>query len=206
MHVKIGLLILVLFVIGAVPGQGQEAANKGTESCRISNVTFKCPDYFVRLADIDASTVLFRYYKKESPLYFFVSVSPKAFDSSKIQKSVGKNFSSSAIRWKELSEVFMMNMRTKYEKRVTGSIGFDGNKLLSLISASFVINGKPIVLGYMYDTNILDPEIRFDRGKAVGDNASGCNAIVDTLNTITNEFPGEKQYCFLTSFGSPVKP
>lgn len=194
-------LFVILYNVNAAAAQVTERST-GT-SCRAGSIQFTCPEDFKRLPDVDKTTSLFEYENDGTFVYFFVGTPSKTFDFPKVQKAIGKHFSAFTFRWKPIRDIFMMNMRTKYKKTLTAYLGFEGEKLINLTSATFMFKDKPIVLGYAWDTKSPDAADRFAEGKAIGDHGVGCNAIVNTLNSITKEFPGEEQYCYLTGFSSP---
>lgn len=162
------------------------------------------PDDFERLADINVSTSLFKYQNKKTVLYFFVSIPNSSFDEEEVRNSISDYYSQPKdpeFSWKVQKDPFMMQMKTKFEKSFGASLGFDGKTLINLKTATFKVQDRSIIFGYVWEwDDVTDKNERFNRADAIGDQAIGCNAIVNTLNSITNEYPGEPQYCFLTGF------
>jgi hypothetical protein len=182
-----------------MPAFGQKSAN-----CKVSTLTFECPDGFIKSVSPDATSRLFKYNEEGSIVYFFVANPKRAFSPASIMRAIGRQYSpSSNFEWKRSKSVFMMNMKTKYKSELGAWLGFDGKSVLNLKTASFVVNGKKVVFGYSWEENNIGNATAarriFDRAEALGDHAVGCNAIATALNSITKEFEGDHQYCYLMS-------
>lgn len=172
-------------------------------SCRIGAVTFHCPEGFTKISNIDTETSLFKYQKNGTILYFFVSIPLKALDYSKITNAIAEHYlvnKQRPFRWKKARQTFMMSMKTKYDKQLASWLGYDGTRLITLTTSRFKVNRRNVILGYAWENDrLVNAEERFESASGTGDHAVGCNAIVNTLNSITKEFL-EEQYCFLTGF------
>ena len=200
-------IVLMLFVCSisvTVQGQTKKIVKKSNKavSCKIGTLNFKCPDGFTKEQIVDENTILFKQNYEGSITYFFAAISQQEFDDTLVRNIITEKLSgksSDAFRWKDVKVPLVMDLETKYEKKVINRLGYN-NKLVNFVSRYFEFNGKTIIFGYGYDTD-SDGLVRlFERGEAIGDNAIGCNAIATALNSITKEKKGNLQYCTLSAF------
>lgn len=202
-------LTILLLLIGAfalmTPAQPKKTTkpvsniNK-TLSCQIETTVFKCPEDFIKEKDIDENTQLFKQNYKGSITYFFVAILKTEFDDTKVRSVIAERLSgktSDSFRWKTVDEPLVMDLETKYEKKIVSKLGYN-DKLINFVNRYFEFNGQTIVLGYGYDTKNDGLVKLFEEGGSEGDNAIGCNAIATTLNSITKEKKGALQYCTLS--------
>lgn len=194
--------ICALFIF-AVSAMGQRS------TCVIGTTKFKCPENFKEVKSQDSSIRIFKHREAGDDLYFFISVLSGEFDpmiAGKSVLSVFPNIDVDKFKWKTVAEPLVMNVTTKYQFKTMASMGIGPSMLVEVKGFVFDIKGKKIVMGYVSDWSEAYPEINnrlFEKGKAFGDNARGCNAVVTALNSITREFKEKKQYCSLTAFGAP---
>ena len=205
--------LLVLFlIVGTIVSitQGQSKRKKAiskvnsTVSCKIATTVFKCPEDFTKEKNIDENIQLFKRNYEGYITYFFVAMPKAEFDDSNLRKTIAEKLSGKSaedFRWKDINEPLVMNLETKYEKKVVNRIGYN-DKLINFISRYFDFNGKTIVLGYGYETEGAGLVNFFEKGEGIGDNAIGCNAIATTLNSITKEKKGNLQYCTLSALSA----
>jgi hypothetical protein len=199
-------MLLICPTVLTVQGQTKRRVKKSNTvtSCKIGTTLFKCPEDFTKEQIVDGNTILFKQNYEGSIIYFFAAFSQQEFDDTLVRNVIGGKISgkqSDTFRWKDVKVPLVMDLETKYEKKVINRLGYN-NKLINFITRYFEYNGKTIVLGYAYDTD-SDGLVRlFERGEAIGDNAVGCNAIATTLNSITKEKKGNLQYCTLSDFST----
>jgi len=209
-NLKLVVTLLLFFSSVAFTAQGQikgkKTVNKSNKAsaCKIGTTNFKCPDDFVKEQNIDENTILYRQNYEGSIIYFFAAIPQQEFDDTQVKNIIAGKLSgkpSDIFRWKDVKMPLVMNMETKYEKKIVNQLGYN-NKLINFVSRYFEFNGKTIVLGYGYDSD-SDGLVRlFEKGEAIGDNAIGCNAIATTLNSITKEKKGNLQYCFISGLSA----
>lgn len=199
-----------LLVIGSffLTTQGQSKRKKSvakvnkTLSCKIGTTVFNCPEDFTKEQITDKDIQLFKRDYEGSITYFFVAIPKTEFDDANIRNSIAEKLSgkpADGFRWKDVSTPLVMDLETKYEKKIVNRIGYN-YKLINFVSRYFDFNGKTIVLGYGYDADGDGSVKFFEKGEGIGDNAIGCNAIATTLNSITKEKKGHLQYCSLSGF------
>lgn len=190
--------VIVCFVIAPVKGQTKKKVKIKSSACTINAVNFQCPDGFTKVQNI-GDAILFKQDNEGSVIYFFTAIPKQDFDDTSLRNIVAAGLSGKSadgFRWKDVSEPLMMNLETKFEKRIINRLGYN-TKLINFVSRYFEFNGKTIVLGYAYDTDSDGLVKLFESGRAIGDNAVGCNAIATTLNSMTKEKRGKNQYCFI---------
>ena len=206
LRLAILLMLLVCSTTFVIQGQTKKLVKKSKKatSCKIGTTNFKCPDGFTDEQTVDENTILFKQNYEGSIIYFFVALPREEFDDTLVRNVIAGKISgkqSDIFRWKDVKVPLVMNLETKYEKKVINRLGYN-NKLVNFVSRYFEFNGKTIVLGYAYDTD-SDGLVRlFERAEAIGDNAIGCNAIATTLNSITKEKKGNLQYCSISGFSA----
>lgn len=202
LRLAILLVLLVCSNVSIAQGQAKKTVkkSKNTTSCKIGTINFKCPEGFTKEQNVEENTILFKQNDEGLTTYFFVAFPQKEFDDTIIRNLIAGKISgkqSDVFRWNDVKVPLVMNLETKYEKKVINRLGYN-NKLINFVSRYFEFNGKTIVLGYAYDTD-SDGSVRlFERAEAIGDNAIGCNAIATTLNSITKEKKRNLQYCFIS--------
>ena len=194
----LGLFILILSFACGIDAQ--------TPGCKIGDVNFACPsEYFKQVKSADPRTRIFKYSGEANQMYFFMSVPSGPFDAAHIGELVLANYPNSKgekFSWKRNDDPMVMNTKTKYKFDLLASVGLTDSFLFEVKSFGFSIGKKNFVLGYVSDIS-EDPTTNrrvFSTLDGFGDNAPGCNAVVTALNSVTKEFKGKKQYCFLTGF------
>lgn len=168
--------------------------------CSIGGFQFVCPDDYTKIEVIGKNTLLFKGNSSNLESYLFVSVPGNSVEENKVKKAIEKKFGSDNSKkfvWKQLKNPFLMTLDSKYAKTKSGSMGFDGSKLLNFISRQFLFKNKNISIGYVYDMQVVDAKSQFEK-ELGGDYAVGCNAIASLINSITKENKGRAQYCSLS--------
>jgi len=203
LNFRFAIVLLACSTVLSVQGQTKKSVKKSNKaaSCKISTINFKCPEDFTKEQVVGENSILFKRNYEGSITYFFVAISQQEFDDTLVRNAIAGKISenpSDVFRWKDVKVPLVMNLETKYEKKVVNRLGYN-KKLINFVSRYFEFKGKTIVLGYAYDTD-SDGLVRlFERGEAIGDNAIGCNAIATTLNSITKEKKGNLQYCTISA-------
>lgn len=206
LQVRVVLFLFVSLIVTATQGQiKRKKTVKKTikaELCKIGTTNFKCPDDFLKEQTVDENTILFKQNYEGSIIYFFVAIPEKEFNDIQVKNIIAAKFSgnqSDIFRWKDVKQPLVMDLETKYEKKIMNQLGYN-NKLINFVSRYFEFNGKTIVIGYGYDADSDGMMSIFEKGNAIGDSAIGCNAIATTLNSMTKEKKGNLQYCTLSAF------
>jgi len=199
MKVNFCLVFLILSFVGSVAAQ--------ESNCAIHDVMLDCPsEYFKEVKVDDKETRIYKYAGKGKDMFFFATVPSKVFDAHKIGDLVLKSSSTNSkpLEWKVEKDPLIMSTRTKYKYDLVASLGLSSSKLLEVKGFVFAIDGKKVVLGYVSDLSEDNNtnQRRFKAGQGYSDNASGCNAVVTALNSVTKEFKDKNQYCFLSAFGA----
>ena len=180
-----------------------------SQMCKVGATDFKCPEYFKAVKVSDPSISVFKYTESGNPLYFFIADPAAAYSAEAVGKAVLGLSSPSAtpdVKWKEVTDPLVMSTRTKYKYKLTALMGLSSEKFVEVKSFAFDLKGSKLVLGYVSDWSedgIGTNQRRFAAGKGFADNASGCNAVVTILNSITREFKEPRQYCYLSGLGGP---
>jgi hypothetical protein len=192
---------LIYFPVKAQTENNKKAeAQKNTGSqCNLKDLTFDCPEDFVKDDEIGDETLIFKSSQGSLLTYLFISASAGFADKEEIQKRIAAKFSSPKSKefvWKKAKSSFFMSLKSEYKKGESSLVGFGGDMLLNLITRQFLFKNREIHLGYVYKMKAADPKAQFENLLG-GENAVGCNAVATLLNSITQESKEKKQYCYL---------